>query len=360
MKTKYLIMAGLVLLGAGNLNAGEPAVSAKAPVEEARLWDPSRPDSHAPVGVMGDHTHEAGGWMLSYQWMHSKMDGQRAGTNSLSNQQVYDLGYHMAVTEMQMDMHMFGIMYAPTDALSLMAMLNYVEMDMQMITDPHAEQMMAMSGHGGIMPSGHSGHSSSGLGDITLSALYKVYDANYQRVHFELGLGLPSAEVDKKQGGEFLPYDMQLGSGTWDLKPGVTYLGQHGLLSWGAQASAVFRLESANESGFAYGDGVNVTPWLAYRLSDSVSISGRLNYDYAEDIRGHYNGPHGHMSPPNFQANYGGHMLEAGLGLNYFVRNGFFKGHRLAVEGLLPVYQDRNGVGMDQEFSVVIGWQKGF
>ncbi len=355
MKTNYLTTIGLALLCAGNLNAGEPVASAKAPVKEAKLWDPHRPDSHAPIGVMGDHTHEVGEWMLSYRWMYMNMDGQRAGTNSLSNQQVYDLGYSVAATEMQMNMHMFGFMFAPTENLTLMTMLNYVETDMRMTANPHAHHSGGHAGH-----TGSFGHSSSGLGDITVGALYKIYDKHNHRIHLNLGLGLPTAEVDKMQGGVLLPYGMQLGSGTWDLKPGLTYLGQHGLLSWGAQGTAVVRLEGANESGFAYGNGVNLTHWMAYGLSDFASVSARWNYSYIEDIRGHYNGLHGYAAPSDFQTNYGGHMLEVGLGLNIYIRKGLFKGHRLAVEGLMPVYQDRNGVGMDQEFSVVVGWQKAF
>ena len=31
----------------------------------------SRPDAHAPIGVMGDRTHHQGHWMLSYRLMLS-------------------------------------------------------------------------------------------------------------------------------------------------------------------------------------------------------------------------------------------------------------------------------------------------
>ncbi|MEL7333685.1 MAG: hypothetical protein AAFN12_15670 [Cyanobacteria bacterium J06560_2] len=37
---------------------------------DAIYWSPSRPDSHAPIGVMGDHTHEKGEFMLSYRYMY--------------------------------------------------------------------------------------------------------------------------------------------------------------------------------------------------------------------------------------------------------------------------------------------------
>ena len=44
----------------------------------AQSWSARRVDSHAPLGVMGDHTHEAGGeWMLSFRAMRMVMDGNR-------------------------------------------------------------------------------------------------------------------------------------------------------------------------------------------------------------------------------------------------------------------------------------------
>ena len=40
-----------------------------------------RPDDHAPIGVMGDHTHQAGEWMLSWRRMAMTMEGNRDGTD---------------------------------------------------------------------------------------------------------------------------------------------------------------------------------------------------------------------------------------------------------------------------------------
>lgn len=33
------------------------------------LWTANRPDGHAPIGIMGDHYHKKGEWMLSYRMM---------------------------------------------------------------------------------------------------------------------------------------------------------------------------------------------------------------------------------------------------------------------------------------------------
>lgn len=60
--------------------AGETFHSEKGVLDECEpYWDASRPDSHGPIGVMGDHTHEAGEIMLSYRWMYMSMGGHRAG-----------------------------------------------------------------------------------------------------------------------------------------------------------------------------------------------------------------------------------------------------------------------------------------
>ncbi len=357
IKLAAVVSAFSSLAVAGDYNS--KAVIDSKSVFDVSDYDSHRVDSHAPIGVMGDHTHEAGEVMLSYRYMTMKMDGHRAGREELTNHQVYNFGYSVAAEEMSMDMHMIGMMYAPTDWLTLMTMVTLVQMNMTMTSNPHAAAHGGHGGHGG----GHTGtfgHSSEGLGDITGGGLIKVYDRNRQRVHLNLGFVLPTAEVDKKMGGSFLPYGMQLGSGTFDFKPGITYLGQSDRLSWGAQVMGTIRLEDENESGFAFGDGVNATTWVAYPLSDALSVSGRLNYGYFEDLEGHYNGPHGHAAPPHLQANYGGHTLEAGVGLNYLFQGGLLQGHRLALEVLTPLYQDLNGVGMNRDYSVVLGWQKAF
>lgn len=44
----------------------------------------ARPDSHAPLGAMGNHAHSGGEWMLSYRFM--AMEGLRDGTSSISTE----------------------------------------------------------------------------------------------------------------------------------------------------------------------------------------------------------------------------------------------------------------------------------
>lgn len=113
--------------------------------------------------------------MLSYRYMYMHMDGHQAGTDSLSTHQVFQRGYAVAAEEMDMHMHMWSAMYAPTDNLTFMAMLNYVEKDMELVANPHGMMHGHDMGHGGGHM-GRFGHSGAGLGDFSLGALYKLYD----------------------------------------------------------------------------------------------------------------------------------------------------------------------------------------
>ena len=62
-------------------------------------WTSARPDGHAPIGVMGDHTHEKGEVMLSYRWMYMGMEGSRDGSDEVSNADIVSpTGYDFLIT----------------------------------------------------------------------------------------------------------------------------------------------------------------------------------------------------------------------------------------------------------------------
>lgn len=96
-------------------------------------------EGHAPLGVMGDHVHRTGEWMLSYRYMRMHMDGNRDGTDRVAESEVVDpAGYGFTVApvhvDMDTDMHMFGAMYAFSDRFTFMAMLPYLEKSMDHVT----------------------------------------------------------------------------------------------------------------------------------------------------------------------------------------------------------------------------------
>lgn len=159
-----------------------------------------------PIGVMGDHLHPQGDWMVSYRYMHMDMEGSLKGSDHISNKQIISpTGENFLVTptEMTMDMHMLGVMYAPTGNLTLMAMAPYIKNSMD-----HRTRM------GTTFTTG-----SEGIGDVQLGALYGLMEWNAQHLHLNLGISTPTGSINEKDhtpmGRGRLPYPMQLGSGTW-------------------------------------------------------------------------------------------------------------------------------------------------
>lgn len=311
-------------------------------------WDGSRPDSHAPIGVMGDHIHKAGEWMFSYRFMRMDMDGNRDGSERLSTDDVFSRGYMVAPTSMTMDMHMFGVMYAPTDQVTFMAMLPYLSTEMD-----HATRM------------GTSFTTrSAGFGDVKLSALVGVLDHPGRRVHLNLGVSLPSGSIDERDDtpaarNAKLPYPMQLGSGTYDLLLGATYSGQAQHWSWGGQALATVRT-GENDNQYRLGNRFESSLWLARVLNPDNSVSVRIHYEDLRDVHGADPDLNPMMVPtadPSLRAGRRANLL---LGWNFNGKQGLLKGQRLALELGVPVYQNLDGPQLETDLTYTLGWQYAF
>ena len=323
-----------------------PAQSVAAQYE----WTSSRPDGHAPIGVMADHTHSKGEFMASYRFMRMAMAGNRTGTNELSTQDVLT-SFMVAPTEMTMDMHMAGLMYAPSDAVTLVAMLNWTRRSMN-----HATRM------GGSFEA-----ASSGIGDAVVTAMVRLKGAGSVRAHLNLGIGVPTGSIEQTGTNPMsmgravqMPYPMQLGSGTWDAKPGVTILGMGERASWGLQGSGVFRL-GENARGYRKGHAAEATGWFAVKPSRRASLSIRVlakrfgNYSGADAA---YGNP---MMVPTVRTELrGGTRVDLPVGLNVYFSDGPLKGHRIAAEWSLPLYQNLDGPQLQTDWTLMIGWQKSF
>ena len=134
-----------------------------------------RADDHAPIGVMGDHVHKQGEVMLSYRYMYMSMDGLRDGTDGLSTGDVLEQ-FMVTPTDMDMQMHMFGAMYAVTNKLTMMGMLPYIKKSMN-----HLTRM-----------GGRFKTTSEGFGDFKLTGLYEIFDwGGNNNLILNLGLSFP-------------------------------------------------------------------------------------------------------------------------------------------------------------------------
>lgn len=310
-------------------------------------WSSGRPDGHAPITVMGDHVHSKGEWMLAYRYMFMSMDGNRDGTDDLSNDDVLE-DFMVSPDDMTMQMHMLGAMYAPTNNLTLMAMVPFVVKEMDHVTRMGTEFTT----------------NSSGIGDIKFSGLYQLFNKNRQTVHLNLGFSVPTGSIDERDdtpAGDdvILPYPMQIGSGTVDLRPGITYLGQTDDWSWGAQANTVLRL-GENDRGYTVGNRYQLLGWVARRLNDTVSLSLKLDGETWDDYDGADSALNPNVIPTADPDLRGGTRLDLGLGVNVYLPENFLPGGRLAAEFELPIYQSLEGPQLETDWQLTVGVQSAF
>ncbi len=305
----------------------------------------------APIGVMGEHAHGQGDWMFSYRYMRMDMAGNRDGTQRIDDQAVFtDYGFPVTPLRMRMDMHMLGAMYAPTERITLMLMAPYLvsSMDHRVLTGPMAGREFTTE--------------SSGLGDVKVSGVFQMVSRERSRVLLNLGLSLPTGSIDERDvtpasAGQAvqLPYPMQLGSGTYDLIPGLTYTDGRGRWDWGAQGLITWRL-GENDNRYTLGNRYELNAWGGRDLGAKWSTTARLALSRWGNIDGADPALNPNLVPtadPNRRA---GTRADLGLGVSW----GGYRGHRLALEWLAPFYQNLDGPQLETDSRILLGWQYGF
>jgi len=311
------------------------------------------------------HRHQQGDWMFEYRYMRMSMDGLLDGTDSVDSRDISGAlpgtpptrdpsrAYMMAPVDMTMDMHMVMLMYGLTPRLSLMAMGSYLDNDMTMVM-----HMPALDMTGDMQ--------TDGLGDSLLGAMYVLDDAWTASI----SVSIPTGSVDETvtmtmtgtnpMNGAVMsvtnttraPYPMQLGSGTWDLIPAITYARSRDQLGWGGQASYVWHT-GENSEDYTAGDALEAFGWVKYAANNRLMLAGKLRVLDRDRVSGRDPALNPAMSPSADPAAQGGTWVDVSAGLNLFVG----KGHSLGVEFGIPVYQDLNGPQLERDWIVSLTYQ---
>lgn len=298
------------------------------------------------------HAHPAGMWMANYKYMRMVQNGLRNGTTDVPAQNATPVGnqpfgFMMAPTSMTMEMHMVMLMYGVNDRLTLMGMGSYLVNEMKMVMN---------MGTGNVPDSPMR---SSGMGDTELRGIYRISPD----LSASLGIGLPTGDIDQEvvtMGRTFrAPYDMQLGSGTVDLKPALTYsaLDDDVLWNWGGQASYTWRA-GRNGNGYSLGDNAKAVTWLQRALGPAASWL-RLSYNYTGRIDGRdgeidklLDAVDGAPTPDADPNNYGGHRIDGFVGVSWTA--GLVS---IGVEAGIPFYQYLNGLQLKNDWYLSTGVQ---
>jgi hypothetical protein len=284
------------------------------------------------LNVIGGHTHPAGQIMFGYEFMFMDMSGHLSGTHDVSESEILKQ-FDSSSTGMTVEEHMLEAMYAPTDNLTLMAMLPIKHIEMDMVLGD------------GFRFTEHS----EGVGDLQVMALYTVLGSvsKGSRLLINAGVSFPTGSIDEKNTimglGTFqLEYPMQLGSGTYDFRPGLTYLGESNKWAWGAQLLNTLRF-GRNENGYRLGNEYVLMGWVGYAVTDWFAPSLRIN----GRLWGNVHGADPQIDP-TFDAEgdshrQGGRRVDLLFGTNFYVPTGALKGTRVNIEAGLPIYERLNG-----------------
>jgi hypothetical protein len=346
--TKYIVFIVLILVFPLTALAEKPKESTKLEEDFAEMaLEDLLGTEVVLIDVFGSHTHFEDEWMVGYHYMRMDMVGNRKGSNQLSKAEVLN-DFNVAPLNMSTAMHMMMLMYAPSDELTLMAMVPYIE------------KAMDHENSSGVRFTTRS----DGIGDLTLKGTYTLYQKEdySHRLLAQGGLTVPTGSIDEKDvlanpanGEQKLPYPMQLGSGTVDLLPGLTYLGEGDKFAWGTEWRSVLRI-GRNSNGYSLGDQHWLSTWLDYKLTDAISPYLRFDGQVWGDVDGSDPELNQALVPtarPDLRA---GERIDAIVGINYYASKGFLKGHRFGIKGGLPVYQRLDGPQLEVDSLFSVGW----
>ncbi len=361
---------------------GQPTQS--APMPTSALYDlfaPAHSDGH---GMMGDHATTpagvlnagmigAGHFMFAYTPMFMHMEDNYIGSSVVSADTIATTAklpmpmtmmgmtfstYRIVPTSMDVQMHMVHAMYGVTDWLNIGVMGSYVDKSMTMLT---------YKGPTGTTVLGSTTNSSDGFGDTTVMSLWRVYQDPMNYVQLHLGLSLPSGSTTETMTmlspmGTTMTmranYGMQLGTGTVDVLPGVTYTGHKDQWSWGAAYRARIALAN-NDEGYQYGPRQEITGWGGYTWLPGVTTTARVAGHIDDRIHGADPLISGLMQGSN-PYYYGGQSIDMFGGFELSGMPYGLGNTRLSLEGGGPVYQNLNGPQLGQAWQINVALAVGF
>ncbi len=293
---------------------------------------------HAPMGI--HHFHKKGEWMFGYSRMYMKMAGNRDGTESLRSADVLQ-DFMVTPLEMNVDGHMFHAMYALTDDMLLMVMGSYVEKSMSHRTRMGQEFTTR----------------SAGIGDLKTTLAQTLYSNDRDRIYFSLGMSFPTGSIDRQDdtpaGHQRLPYPMQIGSGTYDLLPGITYLGKKASWRWGGHVEGTVRL-GRNDNDYSAPDEVNATTWLTHQLNNYCITYARLDGKAWSNIDGADPALNPMMVPTADPNRRGGERIDMGVGFSLLSGQNKKERSQIDFEFAVPIYQSLEGPQLEMDWMAKI------
>lgn len=311
-----------------------------------------------PVGARFAEPLEDAKLRISYSFERTSSRGLNVGDDDRTPRQVRDrsfiayipgfTSYQQTPTSLDVTRHEFQLAYAPHPRVTLVAELPFIEKELARIDACAAG-------------CDRSEEQTDGIGDITFAVLVPFIRKDHpgsplhEESHVFVAFDAPTGSIRRSKDGARLPYDNQIGNGTWDFEWGWTYRGSIERFSWGGQITGRHPLNK-NDLQYREGSRFEASFWSAARLWKGLSASLRVAGVKQNNTSGRDRGLNAEVDGPSSNAKKrGGYLLEAGPGLALDIPQ--LANQRLSVEVAIPIYQWTDGAQSERDWSFKAGWQ---
>ena len=295
-----------------------------------------------PLGIEFLEPLGKGEWAVSYRYDRIEWDGNRIDREKVSIAEIDDnFDYLEVPIDQTADVHTFGLRWAPWSRLTLALDIPYVEnRSNTALLDPWQGDSYATE--------------ATGVGDLRIQALVPFMKKNREVLQVAMGFSAPTGSIRyRDEFGRPLPYDMQIGDGTWSFLAALTYHGYWHHTGWGVRGTVATHM-GTNDHGYRIGPRYGITAWLTQGLTSWLSGGVRFGWAHQNNIRGNRTfGPPANPASDGYLR--GGDRVDIGPGLTLALP--FFGEQRLSVEAMWPVLQDLDGPQLDRKWTVSTGWQ---
>ncbi len=329
------------------------------------VWTPHRPDAMGPASVTNHRTIAEGEVQVSLRYLNLKKNGVGWETDSLTVDEVWALGYELAPARLATRGFALDVLYAVRPDLTVSVSGTFAKKSLENWVNSTDNPSLYR----------FSETENSGLNDVEITGIYRVFEGQASRAFIHGGVSIPVGSVDAAAeqvdpdnlSGEMvevrLPYQQQLGSGTFDLHPGFTVDIQNEVATLGLQGRAEIRL-GENGQGWAPGNLYEGYGWAGFKATQWAAGTIGLKYVSWGDIQGmdeEVNLNTSIFQSPAYSTFQSGWRLVLPVGLNLMMPEGSaLSGQRFSVEFLVPIHQKLDQPQLRQDMSIVARWSKAF
>ncbi|MDE0915982.1 MAG: hypothetical protein OSB57_12475 [Planctomycetota bacterium] len=354
-----------LILVAGSAHAQGPHVALELDLDteglsvEDSLYEPTRSTSHGSTPLRDSQAKVAeppavarytarvpeGNLRLETRLERHSYEGLLKGRDKLDSADLAAGGYSVVGESMVHTTRSVDLFYGATHNMTVFASV------------PIHERSMTSQ----VTGFGPLDQTSSGIGDVVTGIVYAYRDKPTSKLHVHLGVGLPTGEIAADDLGadgtsERLPLPMQLGSGTYDIYNGATWVNRMDVWTMGVHGRMRIHF-GENDEGWARGDSFNFDLWIARPVFSFLDFNLRVQ----NASWGDYYGTAPASSNPDDNPlaeihRQGGTRTDGGMGLALDLG----PVGRISVDATVPIDEWLDGPQFSTQRTLSLSWHLSF